>query len=134
MLDIPPAIDLPEDRAEAAVGGVHPIFQRAHRAGAEGCDASHGDDTFGTRCSVEDEVDAGFVEANLLDVETDQCRSAEPGGGQQQQSPIAQAGEIAGASARHASEMDCSGRERTPARRGAAGLPQQRRHLLVGRR
>ena len=39
---------------------------------------------------MEEEVDAGLHKANLLDVETDKCRTAEPGGGQQQQSPVAQ--------------------------------------------
>lgn len=42
---------------------------------------------------MEEEVDAGLHKANLLDVETDKCRTAEPGGGQEQQSPIAQAGQ-----------------------------------------
>ena len=80
MLDIPPAIDLPEYRAEAAIRGIHPILQRAHRADAEGCDAPNGDGALGTKWDVEDEVDAGLNKANLFDVETDKCRTAEPGG------------------------------------------------------
>ena len=124
MLDIPPAIDLPEDWAEAAVGGLHPILQRAYRASTEGCDAPNGDGALGTELAMEYEVDAGLREADLLDIETDKCRTVEPGGGQEQQSPIAQAGKIARASSRHASEMGDRGRECASACGRAAGLAQ----------
>jgi hypothetical protein len=85
VLDISPAIYLAEHRAEAAVCGVYPIFQRSHRAGAEGRDAPNGD----PQLAVEDEVNAILHEADLLNVEADECATAETGGGQQQQSPIA---------------------------------------------
>ena len=55
--------------------------------------------------AAEDKVDAGVHEADLLDVEADQRGTAKPGGGQQQQSPIAQAGEVAGTGGRHAGEL-----------------------------
>ena len=89
VLDISPAINLAEHRAEAAVCGVYPIFQRAHRAGAEGRDAPDGDGVLGPQLAVEDEVNARLHEVDLLDVEADECASAETSGRQQQQSPIA---------------------------------------------
>ena len=89
MLDIAPAIDLAEHRAEAAVCGVYPIFQRARRAGAKGRDAPDGDGALGPKVAVEDEVNASFHEVDLLNIEADECASAETSGGQQQQSPIA---------------------------------------------
>jgi len=71
VLDIAPAIDLAEHRAEAAVCGVYPIFQRAHRAGAEGRDAPDGDGALGPELAVKDEVNASFHEVDLLDVKAD---------------------------------------------------------------
>lgn len=124
MLDISPAINLAEHRAEAAVCGVYPILQRTHRAGAEERDAPDGDDAVGTKLAVEDEVSANLCELDLLGVEADQRGTTESGDGQQQQSSIAQAGEIAGAGGRHADEAGCRGWRCPPTRRGAAGLPQ----------
>jgi hypothetical protein len=69
-----------------------------------GRDAPDGDGAFGARLTVEDEVDASSHEVDPLDIEADQCSAAEPGGSQQQQSPIAQSGEIAGTSCRHSGE------------------------------
>jgi hypothetical protein len=89
VLDIAPAIDLAEHWAEATVRGVYPIFQRAHRASTEGRDAPDGDGTLDPKLTVEDEVNASLHEVDLLDVEADECATAETGGGQQQQSPIA---------------------------------------------
>ena len=96
MLDIAPAVDLSKHRAEAAIGGLHPILQCPHRTSDEGRDAPDGNGVLGSRLTVADEVDADFHEMDLLDVEADQCGTAEPGGRQQQQSPIAQTGEITG--------------------------------------
>ncbi len=83
MLDIAPAIDLAEHRAEAAVGGVYPIFQRAHRAGAEGRDAPDGDGALGPELVAEDEINARLHEVDLLDVEADECATAKTGDSQQ---------------------------------------------------
>ena len=80
MLDIAPAIDLAEDRAEAAVGGLHPILQRAHRAGAKGRDAPDGDGARGPKSAAEDEVNASLREWDLLDVKADQRGTAESSG------------------------------------------------------
>ena len=124
MLDISPAINLAEHRAEAAVCGVYPILQSTHRAGAEERDAPDGDDAVGTKLAVEDEVSASLREVDLLDVKADEFATAETGGGQQQQSSIAQAGKVAGAGGRHADEAGCRGWRCPPPRRGAAGLPQ----------
>ena len=132
MLDIAPAIDLAEHRTEAAVCGVHPIFQRAHRAGAEGRDASDGDGTFDPKLAVEDEANASFHEVDLLDVEANQRTTAKTGGGQQQQGPIAQAGEVARTGGCHANEAGCRWRRCAPTCGVAAGLPQQRCHRRIG--
>jgi hypothetical protein len=83
VLDIAPAVDLPKHRAEAAIGGFHPILQCPHRTSAVGRDAPDGDGVLGSRLTVEDEVNADFHEMDLLDVEADQCGTAEPGGRQQ---------------------------------------------------
>jgi hypothetical protein len=71
VLDISPAINLAEHRAEAAVCGVYPILQCAHRAGAKGRDAPDGDDACGPKSAVEDEVNASLHEVDLLDVKAD---------------------------------------------------------------
>jgi hypothetical protein len=103
VLDIAPPVDLPKHRAEAAVGSLHPILQRLHRTGAERHAAPHGDGAV-TRLIAGNKVDTSFDEMDLLEVKADQRNTSEPGGSQQQQSPIAQTGEIAGASGRHAGE------------------------------
>ena len=131
VLDIAPAVDLAKHRAVAAIGGLHPILQRLHRTSTERRDASHGDGAV-ARLTAENEVDADFDEMDLLDVEADQCGTAEPGGTQQQQSPIAQTGEITRTSGRHAGESSHRRWKCPPTCGGAASVPQQRRHRLVG--
>ncbi len=80
VLDISPAIYLAEHRAEAAVCGVYPILQRAHRAGAKGRDAPDGDGARGPKSAAEDEVNASLREWDLLDVKADQRGTAESSG------------------------------------------------------
>ena len=89
MLDIAPAIDLPEHRAEPAVGRIQPILQRIHRAGTERSDAPDGDDAVGAGVAVQHKVNPDFPELHLLDLEPYQDPAAKPGGGQQQESAIA---------------------------------------------
>ena len=83
VLDIAPAIDLAEHRAESAVRGVYPIFQRAHRARTERRDAPDGHDALGPMLAVKDEVNASLHEVDLLNIEADECASAQTRGGQQ---------------------------------------------------
>ena len=132
MLDIAPAVDFAKHRPEVAVGGVQPILQRTHGAAGEGCCAPHRNGAVDTRLTEQDEVDPESRKVDLLGIEADQHGATEPGGGEQQQGSIAQAGEIAGTGARHADEL--GGRQRLcpPTCGGVAYLPQQCCHRWVG--
>ena len=106
-----PSRRCPSDRPLRNTGpmrlSVASIQAFAEGVGAEGCDASDSVGALGTRLAVNGEVNAGFLEVDLLDVEADKCTTAGTGGGQQQQCSIAQAGEVAGAGDRHADEAGC---------------------------
>jgi hypothetical protein len=122
-LDRAPAVDLAEDRAEAAVAGLLPGLERAHRAGlgaAAAGDADGGPLPRGVALAAGDQqAQALGGEADVFALDGDQPAPPQrPGEAEQQEGAVAGAGEAAVAAGEQAADLG-GGQRRGLAGRGA---------------